>query len=191
MPILKFIEGLPMASLQEQLLKAGLVNKKKAKQAQRNQQKIAKQKRQGEDVIDEGKAAAQSARDAKLAKDQELNQAQKDKAQQKAIAAQIKQLIESHALDRKGLDVDYNFTDGKKVKKIQVSSLMQHQLSRGMLAIAKRGQDYYVIPAVIAQKIQERNALYIVSLVDAAELEAVVDEEDPYADYQIPDDLMW
>jgi len=68
---------------------------------------------------------------------------------------------------------------------------MQHQLSRGMLAIAKRGQDYYVIPAVIAQKIQERNALYIVSLVDAAELEAVVDEEDPYADYQIPDDLMW
>ncbi len=180
-----------MASLQEQLLKAGLVNKKKVKQAERNQQKIAKQKRQGEDVVDEGKAAAQSARDAKLAKDQELNQAQKDKAQQKAIAAQIKQLMESHALDRKGLDVDYNFTDGKKVKKIQVSSLMQHQLSRGMLGIAKRGQDYYVIPAVIAQKIQERNALYIVSLVDVTELEAVVDEEDPYADYQIPDDLMW
>ena len=67
---------------------------------------------------------------------------------------------------------------------------MQHQLSRGMLAIAKRGQDYYVIPSVIAEKIKERNAMYIVSLVDVTELEAV-EEDDPYADYQIPDDLMW
>ena len=59
-----------------------------------------------------------------------------------------------------------------------------------MLAIAKRGNDYYVIPAVIAEKIKERNALYIVSLVDVNEIEAI-DEDDPYADYQIPDDLMW
>ena len=179
-----------MASLQDQLLKAGLVNKKKAKQAERNKQITAKQKRQGEDVVDEGKVAAEAARQAKLEKDKALNAEQNEKARTKAINAQIKQLLENHGLDRQGCQVDYNFTDGKKVKRIQVSDLMQHQLSRGMLAIAKRGQDYYVIPAVIAEKIKERNPMYIVSLVDVAELEAV-EEDDPYADYQIPDDLMW
>ena len=179
-----------MASLQDQLLQAGLVNKKKAKQAERQKQITAKQKRQGEDVVDEGKAAAEAARLAKLEKDKTLNAEQNEKARTKAINAQIKQLLETNGLDRKGCEVDYNFTDGKKVKKIQVSSIMQHQLSRGMLAIAKRGQDYYVIPAVIAEKIKERNAMYIVSLVDVNELDAA-EEDDPYADYQIPDDLMW
>ena len=179
-----------MASLQEQLLKAGLVNQKKAKQAEREKKKVAKQIRKGEDVVDETKVAAAAARAAKVEKDKALNGEQKAKAEQKAIAAQIAQLIESYALDLRGCEVDYNFTDGKKVKKILVSDLIQYQLSRGMLAIAKRGNDYYVIPAVIAEKIKERNALYIVSLVDVNEIEAI-DEDDPYADYQIPDDLMW
>lgn len=179
-----------MASLQEQLLKAGLVNQKKAKQAEREKKKVAKQVRQGEEVVDETKLATAAARAAKIEKDKTLNGEQKAKAEQKAITAQIAQLIQSHALDLRGCDVDYNFTDGKKIKKVLVSDLIQYQLSRGMLAIAKRGNDYSVIPAVIAEKIQERNALYIVSLVDVSALDAV-EEDDPYANYQIPDDLMW
>lgn len=177
-------------SLQDQLLKAGLVNKKKAKQADREKQKVAKQKRQGEEVIDEGKALAEAARLAKLAKDKSLNEEQKAKAEAKAINAQIKQLIEGHCLNLNDADIDYNFTDGKKVKKIQVTELIQHQLSRGMLAIAKLGSIYYVIPAVIADKIRQRNDQYIASQVDVTTLETV-EEDDPYADYQIPDDLMW
>jgi len=177
-------------SLQDQLLKAGLVNKKKAKQAEREKQKVAKQKRSGEEVIDEGKALAEAARLAKLEKDKGLNESQKQKAEAKAIAAQIKQLIESHAQPLSDGDTDYNFTDGKKVKKIAVSELMHHQLSRGMLAIAKLGSQYYVIPSVIADKIRERNDQYIAYQVDTSTLTAS-DEDDPYADYPIPDDLMW
>ena len=177
-------------SLQDQLLKAGLVNKKKAKQADREKQKVAKQKRQGEDVVDEGKALAESARLAKLAKDKSLNEEQKAKAEAKAINAQIKQLIEGHCLNLDGAEIDYNFTDGKRVKKILVTELIQHQLSRGMLAIAKLGSAYYVLPSVIADKIRQRNDQYIASQVDTSTLEAA-DEDDPYADYQIPDDLMW
>ena len=177
-------------SLQDQLLKAGLVNKKKAKQTDREKQKVAKQKRQGEEVVDEGKALAEAARLAKLAKDKSLNEEQKAKAEAKAINAQIKQLIEGHCLNLNDAEIDYNFTDGKKVKKIQVTDLIQHQLSRGMLAIAKLGSVYYVIPAVIADKIRQRNDQYIASQVDISTLETV-EEDDPYADYQIPDDLMW
>ena len=177
-------------SLQDQLLKAGLVNKKKAKQAERDKQKVAKQKRQGEDVVDEGKALAEAARLAKLAKDKNLNDEQKAKAEAKAINAQIKQLIEGHGLNLSDAEIDYNFADGKKVKKIQVTELVQHQLSRGMLAIAKLGSVYFVIPAVIADKIRQRNEQYIAYQVDPSTLD-IAEEDDPYADYEIPDDLMW
>jgi uncharacterized protein YaiL (DUF2058 family) len=179
-------------SLQDQLLKAGLTNKKKAKQAERQKKQTAKQVRKGEDVVDEAKAAAEASRVAKLNKDKELNLEQSEKAKTKAISAQIKQLIESHALDLSGFELDYNFTDGKKVKKIYVNDLIKHQLSRGMLAISKLGITYFVIPAVIADKIRERNEQYIVAQVDVSELDKqAAPEEDPYADYQIPDDLMW
>jgi uncharacterized protein YaiL (DUF2058 family) len=179
-----------MASLQDQLLKAGLVNKKKAKMAERTKQKVAKQIRKGEDVVDEAKSGAESARLAKLAKDKQLNEKIKADAHNKALQAQIIQLIKSNEIDRKYGDVDYNFTDGTKVKRIQVDSLMQHQLSRGMLAIAKINTTYFVLPAIVADKIRERDERSIVYQADLTKLEPT-EEDDPYADYQIPDDLMW
>jgi len=178
-----------MASLQEQLLKAGLTNKKKVKQAEREKQKVAKQKRQGEDVVDEAKVQAEKARLAKLEKDNKLNEERKAQEQAKALAAQIKQLIQGHAINLDGADLDYNFTDGTKIKRIQVTALLQHQLSRGIVAIAKLDQTYFILPAVVADKIRERNDSYIVFQATLQkEAEA---EDDPYADYQIPDDLMW
>ena len=178
-----------MASLQEQLLKAGLTNKKKAKQAEREKQKVAKQKRQGEDVIDEAKLNAEKARQEKLEKDKKLNEDRKAQEHAKALVAQIKQLVINHAISLDDADVDYNFTDGSKIKRIQVTPLLQHQLSRGIIAIAKLDQTYYVIPAVVADKIRERNETFIVYQADLQAQQA--DEDDPYADYQIPDDLMW
>lgn len=179
-----------MASLQEQLLKAGLTNQKKAKQAEREKKKTAKQKRKGEDVVDVAKQQAEEARKAKLEKDKQLNEARKAQEHQKALAAQIKQLIGNHAISLEGAEVDYNFKDGTKIKRIQVTDLLQHQLSRGIVAIAKLDQTYHVIPAVVADKIRERNDQFVVYQADLT-AEADTQEDDPYADYQIPDDLMW
>ncbi|MFY0640598.1 MAG: DUF2058 domain-containing protein [Bermanella sp.] len=178
-----------MASLQEQLLKAGLTNKKKMQQAERAKKKVAKQVRKGENVVDEAKQQAEKARLEKLAKDKKLNEDRKAQEQTKALAAQIKQLIENHAISRDGAELDYNFQDGTKIKRIQVTDLLQHQLSRGMLAIAKLEQSYFVLPVVVADKIRERNESFIVYQADTSKQE--VAEDDPYADYQIPDDLMW
>lgn len=176
-------------SLQDQLLKAGLVDKKKAKKADRDKQIQAKQKRKGEEVVDEAKALAEKAREEKLKKDRQLNEARKAEADKKAIAAQIKQLIEMNALDLEGAEIRYNFTDGKKVKYLNVTDLAQHQLSRGILAIAKLGDRYFVVPSIVAEKISQRDESYIAYQAELSTEET--DEEDPYADYQIPDDLMW
>ncbi|MGR6874388.1 DUF2058 domain-containing protein [Pseudomonas sp. HK3] len=178
-----------MASLQEQLLKAGLTNKKKMQQAERAKKKVAKQIRKGDEVIDETKLQTEKARKEKLEKDKKLNDERKAQEQTKALAAQIKQLIQNHAIKREGAELDYNFQDGNKIKRIQVTSLLQHQLSRGILAIAKLDQSYFIIPVVVADKIRERNESFVVYQAEPSKQEIV--EDDPYADYQIPDDLMW
>ncbi|WP_252271105.1 DUF2058 domain-containing protein [Pseudomonas subflava] len=176
-------------SLRDQLLKAGLVNEKQAKQATKQKQKQQRlEKKNQVEVDDSQQQAVQQAKAEKLAKDQELNREQQEKAQQKAIAAQIKQLIESARLPKLTTEDYYNFVDDKKVKRLSVNNLMRDKLSRGSLAIVRHGGGYEVIPREAALKIQERDERRIVLLNTPTE---APDEDDPYAAYQVPDDLMW
>ena len=177
-------------SLQDQLLKAGLADTKKAKQINKAKQKQARHQRNSKaDLVDETKQSVQQARKAKAERDRELNDEQKFKAEAKAIAAQVKQLIEMNRISRSGADIDYNFVDNNKVKKILVDEQIQDQLSRGRLAIVKFGDSYEIIAAAVAQKIILRLPERVVVLNEMMSTEP--DENDPYAEYQIPDDLMW
>ena len=181
-----------MASLQDQLLKAGLVDGKKAKQIskeKRKQNKVAK--KSGEMQVDEAKLAAEQARAEKVARDRELNAQREAEAHKKAIAAQIKQLIEKNKQSKgaKGQDdIAYHFTFENKVKKIFVSSAVQEHLTAGRLLIVGEGEGFELVPRVIADKIAERNPAMV---VQPPEQSTAVDEDDPYAGYEIPDDLMW
>ena len=179
-----------MSSLQEQMLKAGLVDAKKAKQNQKDKRKAAKvQKKTKQEVVDETKLQAQKVREEKAAKDRELNAQRQAEVERKAIAAQIKQLIEMNVQSKGGGDIAYNFTDGKQIKKLYVTAELQRLLTRGRLAIVKLGESYELVPTPVAEKIAERDSSAIVSLAEVSTEAA--EEDDPYADYQIPDDLMW
>ncbi|WP_145600468.1 DUF2058 family protein, partial [Yersinia frederiksenii] len=48
---------------------------------------------------------------------------------------------------------------------------------------------YAIIPASVADKIAQRDANSIV--LNSALSQKEQDEEDPYADFKVPDDLMW
>ncbi|WP_318436086.1 DUF2058 domain-containing protein [Photobacterium leiognathi] len=169
-------------SLQEQMLQAGLIDKKKLKKAGKSSKKSRTQAK-------EAKAAVEANRQAQLEKDKELNRARDEEAKAKELASQIKQLIAMNRLDRKEGDIGYNFTDGSTVKKIYVDKTMQDQLVNGRLAIARYQDGYEVIPAGVADKIALRDEQSIV--VNNTVDESIVDEDDPYADFVIPDDLMW
>jgi hypothetical protein len=176
-------------SLRDQLLKAGLVNEKQAKQAGKQQQKQQRLVHKGQVEKDESqKLAAQQAIAEKAARDQELNRQQQEKVEQKARAAQIKQLIEVSRLPKLTTEDYYNFVDDKKVKRLSVNTLMRNKLSSGSLAIVRHGGGYEVIPREAALKIQERDAQRVVLLNTPTE---APDADDPYAAYQVPDDLMW
>ena len=84
-------------SLREQLLAAGLVSKKQAEQAERQQKQKHHQHAKGKpSQADEARRAAQQAQAAKAARDQELNLKRQQEAEQKARAAQIRQLIDEN-----------------------------------------------------------------------------------------------
>ena len=178
-----------MASLQDQLLKAGIVDQKKAKKIGKEKRKQAKQLPKGEVLVNENKEQAKHALAERARQDRERNKLHQAEANQKAVHAQVIQLIKTNTIDRRDGDAAYQFTDGNKIKKIYVTAQLQNELSRGQLAIAKLEDEYTLIPRIIAEKIEQREQ-HIVILLNT-NVKAETDEDDPYADYQIPDDLMW
>ncbi|MGK0441764.1 MAG: hypothetical protein ACJA0N_001565 [Pseudohongiellaceae bacterium] len=177
-----------MATLQDQLLKVGIIDAKKAKKIKQEQRKKAKQQPKGSQVVDETKELAKQALANKAAKAKQINQQQQEKSNKKAVQAQIIQLINNNKIDRGKGEVSYQFTDDKKIKKLYVTDLLQDQLSKGLIAIAKLNEGYEIVPAIIADKITQRDENAIVLMNIKADLP---DENDPYANYAIPDDLMW
>jgi len=178
-------------SLFDQLKKSGLVDKNKAQKVKHSQYKNKKQKtsKGAAPQVDEAKQLAQKAHAEKVERDRQLNQQLKEEAERKAIAAQIKQLIESNCVEERDGEIVYNFTDANVVKRIHVSEQAHKHLTTGRLAIAKLGERYKLVPMVVAEKIKQRDEQCIIMSEYVAEPE--LDEEDPYADYKIPDDLMW
>lgn len=176
-------------SLRDQLLKAGLVSQKQAKQVGKDQQKKKRLEHKGQVAVDDSQQqAVLQAKAEQVERDQLLNRQQQEKLEQKARAAQIKQLIEISRLPKLTTEDYYNFVDDKKVKRLSVNKLMRDKLSHGSLAIVQHAGGYEVIPREAALKIQERDPRRVILLNTPTE---APDADDPYAAYQVPDDLMW
>lgn len=176
-------------SLQDQLLKAGLIDEKKANKIKKTKHKQTKQKQKNKiETADEAKLAAQQAQAEKVKRDRQLNQQRKAEAERKAIAAQVRQLVEMNRQPRDDGDIAYSFTDGTRVKRLSVTETQLKQLSNGRLCIIKLDEQYELIPTLVAEKIQLRDEHAQILSNQPPERP---DEDDPYADYQVPDDLMW
>jgi uncharacterized protein len=177
-----------MVSLADQLLKAGLVDKNKAKQAHQEKSKQKKvERRTGTQTVDEARLAAQEAQRKQAERARELNAQRDAEMKQKAIAAQIAQMVQQNRQPKGNGDIAYHFTHGTKVDRIYVSAAVQQHLVAGRLVIVCLAGATELVPKVIADKIAERDPNIVVRVNKSA----VVEEDDPYADFKIPDDLMW
>lgn len=173
-------------SLQAQLLKSGLVDEKKLKQAQRAKKKSAKNE---PDKVHDAAAAVEKARAEKAERDRQLNQQRKEESARKEGEAQARQLIEQNKLDRTGGETPYQFASKNKIKKIYVTQEQFGKLSRGQLGVVRLSGTFELIPLDIAEKVSERAPQWPVHI---AKVEAQAPaEDDPYAAFQVPDDLMW
>ncbi len=175
-------------SLQDQFLKLGLIDKKKVNKTKKeqHQKKKAKGKKR---VIDESKILAQKAQEQQKERNRELNRLRNEERRAKESAAQIRQLIETNRLNYDKGDTPYNFTDNNKIKRIFLSKEIADNLGKGRLAIVRQAGEYQIVPADLATKIQKVNKNLVVLLHSQKKQEA--DTDDPYAEFKVPDDLVW
>ena len=177
---------------QDQLLKAGLVNKKQVKKANQEKARSNKKRRQkNEHVVDEVKLKVQQTTQDKAKRDRALNQKKEEQAKNKAISSEVNQLITGSLIERdESCDIVYNFEHQKKVNRIYINMDMKEKIISGQLGIARIEGRYELVPAAIAEKIRQRNDKRII-IFEKQSTEQTINEDDPYADYQIPDNLTW
>ncbi len=124
-------------SLREQLLQAGLVTEKQARQAESSQKRQAYQGNKNLSKRDrEQKAAAQVAEQqkaaaAKTARDAELNRKREEKAAAKARWAEIRQIVEQHRIAKPESDDYFNFVLGKKIGRVAVDAALRASIISG------------------------------------------------------------
>ncbi len=173
-------------ALQAQLLKAGLVDTKKAQQINKQNQHA---KRTGEQTDAEVKQALAEAQTKKLQKDQQLNLEKQRILEEKTLKANIIQMLKQHRLKETEGEIAYQFVDNGKIKKIYITQKLYDQVVAGHVAIGRLEDSYALLPRPLADRINEKMTGFIV--VANTKNEKQMDEDDPYAAYVIPDDLMW
>lgn len=180
-------------AFQDQLLKAGLVSKDKLTRSNKARYKQAKQQPKNKSTeADKIKQQVKQAALEKTERDRELNRQKVEEDNKKAIAGQIRQLVEMNRIhihhDGDGTEVAYNFEDNNKVKWMYVTNDLRKQILNGQLAIVRLDEKYVLVPRVVAAKIMQRDTSFIILCNNS---EQTSDEDDEYADYKVPDDLMW
>src|ERR1700759_1011244 len=162
------------SSLRDQLLAAGLVSQKQARQAEHQEQQRQRgfrkqpnaaqprpqqkspggmgqhpQPRRPAPPPSPAKIEAQQAQAAKAARDKELNRRREDKAVRRARIAQIEQIVEQNRLPRLETEDYYSFIDGKKIRRMSFDAQRREQLTNQTLKIVRYRGHYAVVPAEI------------------------------------------
>ena len=179
-------------SLQDELLKAGLVDKQqvdkanKQKKQQNRQPKVSKKKKAASPKVD---PKVQQERAEKAARDRELNEQRNEVRRQREVNAQVRQLVSRHRHPRKQSEDDrpFHFENKGKVKRIYVDDKTHELIASGKLVIVNDNGLFELVPKDIAEKIRQRNPSLVIDLPEDDKPAA----DDPYAAFQVPDDLMW
>jgi uncharacterized protein YaiL (DUF2058 family) len=153
-------------SLQEQLLKAGLVSADDLKKREKDARKRLHESKKNKSVVAaeaNRKAEEQRRLDEELARkrdhDRQLNREREAQKKLKEEKAWARQLIASHRLNDSAAEIPYNFIDGSFIRFVRVTPQQQIQLARGRLGIVRSSDsnyDFPLVPREIALKLAER-----------------------------------
>jgi uncharacterized protein YaiL (DUF2058 family) len=189
------------SSLQEQLVQAGLADEESLNRSRQSGRRRTGDKRKGGRKKSGGGPARTSGQGTTGRKDAKTAAPSKGKADQPKPAAQrqptaeekadrLRQMIRANRIDRAYAGVPYRFTQGARVREVAVTGTQQGRIARGELAIVSDGERIELVPAKIARRVRgiEPAAVLVLNATDERGDDA---GDDPYADYRVPDDLMW
>ena len=178
--------------LQEQLLKAGLVKKSKVSAVAREQH-LAKHAKAAS-APSETALDAERARADKAERDRALERERKTQARSAELRAQARQIIEDKQVPAAG-EIEYRFTVDAAIRTLLVNEDQRRKLSSGALVIARLGERHALLPRAAGDKVRERDAGMIVldhGLGTASDSDTATSEDDAYyAQFKVPDDLVW
>jgi uncharacterized protein len=176
--------------LQEQLLKAGLVKKSKLAEVAREQNKARHGK--GPAAPSEIQRDAERARAEKAERDRALEAERKAQARTAELRAQARQIVADRKVPRTG-EVEYRFSADGAIRTVLVNDDLKKKLSTGVLVIVRVDDRYELLPRVAADKVRERDAgMIVLDHGQGSEVAATTSEDDDYyAQFKVPDDLMW
>ena len=177
--------------LQEQLLKAGLVKKSQVSQAAREQVKARHGKAPA--APSDSQREADRLRAEKAERDRALEAERKEKARVQELQAQARQIIQTNKVPREG-ESEYRFNDGTLIRTLLVNAALRRQLASGSLVIVRLGEGFELVPRAAADKIRERDPSVIVldnSQPGSEPSTGNAEDDAYYAQFQVPDDLVW
>ena len=177
--------------LQEQLLKAGLVKKSQVAEVAKAQVKARHAK--GGGGPSEIQREAERARAEKAERDRALEAERKAQARVNELRAQARQIITDKAVPRTG-ESEYRFTVDGSIRTLLVNEDLRRKLSSGALVIARIDDRFELLPREAGIKVRERDAAMIVldhGQGSEAPAEALSDDDAYYAQFKVPDDLVW
>lgn len=183
-------------SLREQLLQAGLVSSKQAKQAEQQKHQQTRQQQKTQPRSQPAAPTAQQlaqlqAHAAKVARDQELNRLRQEARERQARLAEIRQIVEQNRLPRIESDDYFNFVHKNRIHRIAVDASLRERLASSSVMIVRYGKFYASVLPEIAERVRERDADSVVDLNAQLSADRAPAEDDPYKDFAVPDDLMW
>lgn len=179
-------------SLADQLKGLGLVDKSKVKQAEHAKRVKKKQKAkaktpEGPSTQELTAQALAEQQAAKAERDRALEAERKAKREQAERLAQARDIVKSNGTVVKGEDKKYRFTVDKKIKEIWVTHADFERLAKGLIGVVQMDQRWVFLEPEPFKRVIERAPQVVHFLAKPDQ----VDPDDPYADYQIPDDLDW
>lgn len=181
-------------SLKDQLIQAGLVSKKQAHEARRKKPRgqQAQQARKQKQTQRDKELQALDAH--KREKDKALNAQRETQRKAREQAEWVRQLLSSHNLKKKPPaedDTAFHFSMGKAVEHMYLANSQRQQLARGALGIVSFDGQYHLLPVAVARQLHEKIPQRTWLPDDPRSTASQSDEDDPYAGYEVPDDLMW
>lgn len=186
-------------ALQAQLLKAGLVKKSQVSQVANQQAKARVDKHDSKAAAvaaeaENARIEAEKARLDKVERDRQLAAERNTQRRAGELRAQARQIISDKKVVAKG-EAEYRFNDGEVVRTVLMSEALRQQVIDAALVIARDGDGFALLPRPAAAQVRERAAELIV--LDNAGRDYVepstgnAEDDAYYAQFQVPDDLMW
>ena len=177
-------------SLQDQLKQLGLADEKQARKARQDKKKSkkgSKPSRRQPAAPDPRAEAARRERAEKAERDRQTESKREARRRAKETAARIRQIVETNRIERGAGERVYRFTRGRKIKEAWLSPDHHRRLADGEIALVTFGEGYELVPKATGERIREIDEKALLVLNTGS----TESDDDAYADFPIPDDLMW